>query len=172
MDKKERNRIACKKYRESAKGKANKKVYNKKYSEENKELKAKIHKKWYEENKEYALEYNKQWKKDNPEKCKINEQNRDHDKKKISTEKWRKDNPFKCKISGWKSQGIIHDDWKNIYDIYMDTNNCDYCKKQFKNTLERNLDHNHNITESNNIRGILCRQCNLKDVLADFPPIF
>jgi len=158
MDKKERNRIACKKYRESAKGKAKMKEYNKKVYNENKELSSIRYKKWYEENKEYKIEYTKQWNKDNPQKL----------KKRQQTDTYKKQH---C-INGWKYQGIIHDDWENIYNIYMDTNNCDYCKKQFKNTLDRNLDHNHNITESNNIRGILCRVCNTRDVLADSPTIF
>ena len=76
------------------------------------------------------------------------------------------------KIARWKHLGIITDDWENVYNIYIDTTNCDYCKKEFVNSLERNLDHDHSIKDNNNIRGILCRVCNTTDVLKNCPPIF
>ncbi len=144
MDKKERKKIADKKYRQSAKGKESKARANKKYSqsEKGKEAKARA------------------------------EQNRDQDKKRESNKQWRLDNPDKVKISGWKLRGIICDDWENVYSVYMDTNNCDYCNKKFKDSLDRSLDHDHDITDANNIRGILCRVCNTKDVLKGCPPIF
>ena len=141
MDKKERNRIACKKYRESAKGKAKMKEYN-------------------QANKSKMTEYSK------------NHYNQNKDRKQELGRIWRNNNHDKETILRWKQYGIITDDWKNVYDIYMDTTKCDYCNKKFKNTLDRQLDHNHNITDSNNIRGILCRVCNTSDVLADFPTIF
>jgi len=172
MDKKERqkelNRIACKKYRESVKGKARIKDYQKEYCKNNKELRAAIHKKWREENKERFLAYTKQWRLDNPDKVKINEQNRDHNKKKISTKQWALDNPDKVKINGWKSWGIIWDDYNIIYDLYITTTNCDYCNKEFKDSQDRCLDHDHSINDSNNIRGFLCRVCNTKDVLKGY----
>ncbi len=144
MDKKEKKKIADKKYRQSAKGKESKARANKKYSqsEKGKEAKARA------------------------------EQNRDQDKKRESNKQWRLDNPDKVKISGWKLRGIICDDYDNVYSVYMDTNNCDYCKKEFKDSLDRCLDHDHDITDANNIRGILCRVCNIKDVLKGCPPIF
>ena len=141
MDKKERNRIASKKYRESSKGKAKRKAYN-------------------QENKAKMTEYSK------------NHYNQNKDRKQSLAKIWRNNNHNKETIIRWKQYGIITDDWENIYDIYMDTNNCNYCNKKFKNTLDRHLDHNHNITDSNNIRGILCRVCNTSDVLADSPTIF
>ena len=170
MDKKERNKIAVAKYRLKNKDKI--KAYNKKWSEDNKELKASLHKKWNDENKDKVKVYNKQWKIDNPEKVKINEKNRDHVKKRQSKKQWAKNNHDNVKISGWKSYGIITTDWNNVYDVYINTTNCNYCNKKFKNTLDRCLDHDHSIKDNNNIRGIICRPCNTKDVLAGYPTIF
>ena len=54
------------------------------------------------------------------------------------------------------------DDWDSLYEIYIHTWNCEYCKKEFKNTLDRCLDHNHT---NGQIRAILCRECNVNDIL-------
>ena len=145
MDKKEKQRIAKQKYLKTEKGKATNNAYNKK---------------WYEANKQKKLEYNKQYRKENPE------------KDKISHRKWAVKNHKKCRINTWKHRKIITDDWDNVYDIYMDTTNCNYCNKQFKNKLDRNLDHDHTINDSNNIRGIICRECNTTDVLKGYPAIY
>ena len=51
----------------------------------------------------------------------------------------------------------------------MVTNKCDFCQTEFKNSTDRCLDHDHDILDSYNIRGILCRSCNIKDVLKDYP---
>ena len=74
-----------------------------------------------------------------------------------SSEKGKKVN----RICGWRKLGIICD-YEAIYDIYINTHKCDFCLKDFKNSKDRNLDHNHLTGE---IRGILCMNCNVKDVL-------
>ena len=60
----------------------------------------------------------------------------------------------------WKSRGIIFDGmFDEIYDIYIHCAECDDCKTPFKNSRDRQLDHNHDITDEYNIRNILCRKC-------------
>ena len=147
MDKKERQRIANKKYRQSAKGKLAKARADKKYSQTEK---GKIADK--KSSKKY-VEYNKE---------------------KVAIKAYKESDKYKkqSKIARWKHLGIITDDFDNIHSIYMNTTNCDYCKKEFMNSLDRCLDHDHSIKDNNNIRGILCRSCNVKDVLKGCPPIF
>ena len=153
---KEKRKQQVKDYYQANKEKV--KEYQQDYNENNRDKLNERQKQYYKKDPEKFHKKNKKWKDNNPEKVKAYEESDLYKKQ--------------SKIARWKNQGIIHDDWENIHIIYMNTNNCDYCKKQFKNTLDRQLDHNHNITDSNNIRGILCRVCNTSDVLADSPTIF
>ena len=57
---------------------------------------------------------------------------------------------------------MICEDFDSLYEIYIHTHNCEYCENPFKNTQDRHLDHNH---ETGEIRAILCRSCNRRDVL-------
>ncbi len=68
-------------------------------------------------------------------------------------------------ISSWKQKGIICVDYDLMYEKYINTGNCEYCDKEFKNSLDRHLDHDHSITDKPNVRGILCRSCNVFDIL-------
>lgn len=113
----------------------------KRWEEENKAHRQEQHKNWYDNNKERRLNKAKEW--DNTDKGK----------------KYRR-------IKNWKKQGIIHDDFDTIYDIYINTDKCDVCNVELTNGTGkncRNLDHNH---ETGEIRGIICKKCNITDVLA------
>jgi len=154
----------------------------------NKEKRKKQVSEYYQANKDKVKEYQKNY--DMLNRDKINDRQKQYYKKdpekfaKRNAE-WAKNNPEKVKayqesslykkqhkISRWKHQGIITNDWNNVYEIYMNTTNCDYCNKKFKDSLDRHLDHDHDIKDNNNIRGILCRVCNTSDVLKGCPPIF
>ena len=64
----------------------------------------------------------------------------------------------------WKRRGIIFVGlFEEIYDRYIHCSHCDKCKKKFKNSLDRCLDHNHLITDDFNVRNVLCRSCNNKN---------
>mgnify|MGYP003658672954 FL=1 len=69
------------------------------------------------------------------------------------------------KILNWKYHGIISDDWNKTYERVMNCEKCEYCNTTFKNSKNRQLDHNHSILDKHNIRGVLCKNCNIKDVL-------
>ena len=156
----------------------------------NKEKRKKQVSEYYQENKDKVKDYQKKYSQTEEGRQKINERQKKLYKKdptrfNKSNAKWVKNNPEKVKayqetdlykkqskINKWKHQGIITKDWDNVYDVYMNTTNCDYCNKKFKDSKYRQLDHDHDIKDDNNIRGIICVACNFKDVLAGYPTIF
>ena len=68
--------------------------------------------------------------------------------------------------NNWDRNNVIFDEIGHTfewwYETYIYTSYCDCCKKKFKNTKDRCLDHNHNITDKFNVRGIICNWCNTK----------
>ena len=144
---KEERREYNKKYREANKEKI--KEYDKKYKQENKD---KINK-YKQENKEKTKIYKQEWYKKNRKKILSRRE------KYVNTENGKK----KEIISVWKKRDMICEDWDSMYEIYLHTWNCEYCNKEFIDSYDRCLDHIHATGE---IRAILCRECNLKDVLA------
>ena len=71
------------------------------------------------------------------------------------------------KILLWKHRGLIYDDFDDLYAVYMNTMKCQYCNKEFKNSQQRCLDHDH---ETGNFRKILCKACNVRDSHLKYPP--
>ena len=140
-----------------------------------KERKRIANKKWYDSHQE-QIKAKRIAKKDKQKNYGKNHYLTNKEKYKDKAKQWAIDNPLlykkQSKIARWKRSGMITDDWENVYSISMNTTNCDYCKKEFMNSLDRCLDHDHSIKDNNNIRGILCRPCNVKDVLKGCPPIF
>ena len=54
--------------------------------------------------------------------------------------------------------------------INLKTTHCEYCNceltiDRYNTPTTRCLDHNHNITDKFNVRGVLCHSCNVKDAL-------
>jgi len=63
--------------------------------------------------------------------------------------------------SNWKRSGIIFEDqFENVYADYEKQTNCESCWKTFKDSKDKQLDHDHNNTTTYNVRGIVCNSCN------------
>jgi hypothetical protein len=66
----------------------------------------------------------------------------------------------------WKKSGLIHDDYKALYEVYINTTHCNHCKKEFKNSKDRQMDHDH---KTGLFRKVVCRACNLNDAYIKYP---
>ena len=74
----------------------------------------------------------------------------------------------KGRISNWKRQGIIVDDYDALYERFMSTTHCEKCSVLLTSGVPRTrttkcIDHDHDITDRENVRGILCHACNVND---------
>ena len=122
-----------------------------------KEEKAIYNREHYIKNKEKLKQKQIEWNKLNKEK-----------KKQIYKEYYQTDVGKKLyKISNWKYRGMIlpeGETWDSIYRKYIECNNCEQCNKEFKNSLDKHLDHCHT---SGFIRNIVCRSCNVLRAIED-----
>ena len=103
---------------------------------------------WYNRTKEARLKANREWVANNKE------------KKKESGRKSYLKNKRKHLIGTWKKRGLIHDDYDKLYDEYDKAWFCGICLKDFKNSFDKNMDHDH---ETGLFREFLCRKCNSND---------
>ena len=107
-------------------------------------------------------EYQKEWRENNKEKLKeyrqtplgmIQENKKEYRKTPQGTKVHR--------ITNWKLSGVICDDWDELYEIYINTLNCDLCEVELIHGMfganKRCLDHCH---ISGEVRNILCNTCN------------
>ena len=114
------------------------------YYEKNKErIKA-----YREKNKEKLKEQRKKWDK----KYRESEKGKEYMKEYRKTGNSKKSNT----ISRWKRNGLIGD-YDVIYDKYINSTHCELCKKPYKNTKDRHMDHEH---ISGQFRHICCNSCN------------
>ncbi len=107
-----------------------------------------------EKRKQYAKEYQKKYYKEN----------KDIIMERTKTYRDEYNKSSKGIISTWKFRGIIFHDYELLYDIYINTTHCDVCKCELnKCTRSRKcVDHDHSITDTDNVRNILCNVCNSK----------
>ena len=125
----------------------------------------------YAKRREYYMEYDKK-RGQTPERKEYNKKREQTLERKEYQKKYRLTPEYKelrkkydkkyrkeGRIKEWKKWGIICD-YDAIYDIYINTNNCDHCKKEFESSYHRCLDHCHTCAT---VRAILCRRCNLND---------
>ena len=103
--------------------------------------------------KEYLREYRLK----NKEKIKEYYQN---SKDKIKAYNQTEEGYKKRKILKWKERGVITNDFNILYDLYINTTECNICNKVFMDKFDRCLDHDH---ENGLFRYVLCRYCNTKD---------
>ena len=71
------------------------------------------------------------------------------------------------RVYQWKKQGIIFFDYDLLHDIYLQTTHCDNCNclltyDRYTTNTTKCVDHDHSITDDNNVRNILCNCCNIK----------
>tara|TARA_R110002153_G_C13022946_1_gene467738 strand:+ start:39 stop:443 length:405 start_codon:yes stop_codon:yes gene_type:complete len=69
-------------------------------------------------------------------------------------------------IHTWKKRGVKYDDIESLYLIYINTMECQHCNKEFINTRDRCLDHDH---ETGEFRKIVCQTCNANDNYINYP---
>lgn len=112
----------------------------------------------YQKNKDKKLAYQRDRRTNNPE---AREHYLTYLKSYFKTEHGKK----KMTIGSWKKNGIIAYDWDNVYELYTECSKCYFCDEEIDKTINKHLDHDHTINDRQNIRGILCRSCNIKDKL-------
>ena len=112
------------------------------------------HKNYYQNNKEKRKEYHRQYREKNKE-------------KREEYSKVYKQSPAGIKsarISHWKFYGVIHDNYDELYERYLNTEFCELCNIKFtedktRKSTTRCLDHDHNTGE---FRNVVCHSCNVK----------
>lgn len=105
-------------------------------------------------NKEHITKRGKEWRLKNKEKraeyLKIYEQ----------TPKGKK----RRRLGDWKRCGVICDDFDELYEKYINTNNCELCEVELtedkrNTTTTKCLDHDH---DTGLFRNVVCLSCNQK----------
>jgi len=148
---------------------------SKKYREANKEKIKEQMKGYYENNKEHIKQKEKDYRENNKEKIKEYREN-NKDKIKEKKKEYRENNKEKIKeydktdagikshrISKWKYIGVKSDDYNKLYEMYINTTNCEECNIELIEGRYGNnkkcLDHDHTTGE---FRNVLCQTCNVR----------
>jgi len=136
--------------------------------EKRKEYMKKWHQKNKEKNREYCREYYQTHKeeqnKKNKEYCQTHTEER---KEYLKKNNQRPEVKKADRIRHWIKQGILFHDYDLLHDKYISTTHCDFCKCLLNQcgSSRKCVDHNHDIHDNENVRGILCNSCNRRGVL-------
>jgi len=152
--------------------KEKKRLRNKEYREKNKEKISQQLKQYYQENKLQISQKQKQHYEENREKI-LQQQKKYHEKNRVKilqrqNEYDRRPERVKLRrIYDWKKSGVICDNFDALYNHYLKTSYCEFCRCELTydtitTATTKCLDHDHNITDRPNFRNILCNSCNLK----------
>ena len=127
-------------------------------------------KKWKEENREHIKEYNKEYDKEYYAKHReryleqAKKYNKEHkeQKKEYEKEYRQREQSIKSKrIRDWKYNGLICEDYDKLYELYINTWECDNCGIELVEgnygSNKKCMDHNH---KTGIFRNILCNKCN------------
>ena len=133
---------------------------NKQNYQKNKERILEKQRLYYLENKDNILEYQKDYNAKNKEKVSTRQKAYQIDYN--QTPEGKKSN----RISNWKSRGVIHDDFNELYEKYITTELCELCnveltEDKINTSTTRCLDHCH---ETGEFRNVLCWNCNINVV--------
>ena len=103
------------------------------------------------------------WKANNREKCLENykKYNLEHKEEKAHYHKTNENHYKNRTISNWKRIGVIDGDYDLLFEVYDKETNCWICLEPFNKRINKHLDHDHHITDENNVRYICCRSCNI-----------
>ena len=63
----------------------------------------------------------------------------------------------KC-YHNWNRRGLNEQDFDHAYKYYIESVRCDWCKNEYINSTDKQMDHCH---IENTFRNILCQTCNL-----------
>ena len=74
--------------------------------------------------------------------------------------------PKRTMIFNWKKRGLIYDDYDALYEVYINTMECQHCESEFTKNNKRCLDHDHT---TGLFRKIICNQCNACDSYIKYP---
>ena len=61
------------------------------------------------------------------------------------------------KIKNWRELGIIDTDFDALYYYVLGETNCMICDQKYKNSKDRQVDHDH---DDGSVRYICCHNCN------------
>ena len=131
-------------------------------------------KQYYQKNREKILERKKEYKeqqKVNQKKYSLTDKFKANQKKYLQSDlgkekqkRYRQSEKGKKfhRIRNWKRRGILSDNYDELYEEYINTQNCDICgvqlvENKFSVPNRRCLDHDH---ETGAVRYICCQSCN------------